>query len=169
MKNLSNLKKKFKKFLGINKQLDITKITDYLYVGSWPKKENIDELKKRNIGLIISLIFQKDDKELGQKPFKLLSFTTFDTPWTPLPMKVFYKSVEESQKYIKDNKAILVYCKSGMNRSVIIAAAILVSQGYTADEALELIRSKRLVAKGRRRGLLKQLYKFESEWNKKFK
>lgn len=39
---------------------------------------------------------------------------------------------------------VLIHCQHGMGRSVILAAAVLLKQGYDWREALRLIKSKRL-------------------------
>lgn len=43
----------------------------------------------------------------------------------------------------KRGKKVLVRCQAGLNRSGLVMALVLMQDGYTAEEAIDLIRSKR--------------------------
>ena len=43
----------------------------------------------------------------------------------------------------KQGQRVLIRCQAGMNRSRLIMALVLIREGYTADEAINLIRTKR--------------------------
>jgi protein-tyrosine phosphatase len=43
----------------------------------------------------------------------------------------------------RESGPVLVHCQAGLNRSSLIAAAVLRLDGKTADEAIEIIRTKR--------------------------
>ena len=43
----------------------------------------------------------------------------------------------------KRGQRVLIRCQAGMNRSGLIMALVLIREGYTADEAINLIRTKR--------------------------
>jgi protein-tyrosine phosphatase len=44
---------------------------------------------------------------------------------------------------LKENKKVLVRCQAGYNRSGLVVALVLLRLGYTADDAIALIREKR--------------------------
>lgn len=43
----------------------------------------------------------------------------------------------------KNGRKVLARCQAGLNRSSLIIALVLLKEGYTANEAIELIRRKR--------------------------
>jgi hypothetical protein len=60
--------------------------------------------------------------------------------WAP---EIMYKLIAE----YKRGNTVLVHCHAGMQRSAAVVAMFLITtQGMTADEAMEFIRSKRAVA-----------------------
>jgi hypothetical protein len=44
---------------------------------------------------------------------------------------------------VRDGRRVLVRCHSGYNRSGLVAGQALISMGYTADDAISLIRDRR--------------------------
>lgn len=47
------------------------------------------------------------------------------------------------KRHIVDGRKLLVRCQAGLNRSGLVTSLILMSTGYTAQDAITLIRSKR--------------------------
>ena len=43
----------------------------------------------------------------------------------------------------KDGKKVLIRCQAGINRSSFVMAFVLMREGYTAEEAISLMREKR--------------------------
>jgi protein-tyrosine phosphatase len=43
----------------------------------------------------------------------------------------------------KDGKRVLIRCQAGWNRSGLLMALVLIRDGHTASEAIDLIREKR--------------------------
>jgi hypothetical protein len=66
---------------------------------------------------------------------------------------------------ITRNGKVLIHCQHGMGRSVILAGAVLLKMGYDWQEALRLIKSKRLGA-GPLNGQIAALAKFAENRNK---
>lgn len=60
---------------------------------------------------------------------------------------VTFNKVKEISDWIyrewKSNKRCLIRCQAGLNRSGILTALTIMKDGYSADEAIELIRLKR--------------------------
>lgn len=68
--------------------IDISKITDYLYVGSCMRQEQAEEIKVLKFDLIISMIGQLRLDEIYTKPpFNSIWIRTFDTFLTPISNK----------------------------------------------------------------------------------
>ena len=142
--------------------LDISKITEQLYISERPSKDDIPILKDLGIKLIISMTWQWPDSELRQPPFTLVRATAVDSPLTPIPMKVFIKGTDAAIPVIKNGDKVLVHCIQGVHRSVAMAACILIRLGYSAREATELIKSQRSLADPDVEYINKRIKKFEA-------
>jgi protein tyrosine phosphatase (PTP) superfamily phosphohydrolase (DUF442 family) len=148
--------------------IDISKVTDYLYVGSRVGKEHVDELKALNFNLIISMIGQMPPDEIyTHPPFKTLWIKTYDTFFTPISIKKLLIGVEAALPIIEDNGKVLVFCMQGKRRSIAMSAAILISMGHTEDQAINLLTTARNVADPRRWYIRHQIKAFEKYWQKK--
>jgi protein-tyrosine phosphatase len=148
--------------------IDISKITEYLYVGSRVGKEHADELKVLDFNLIISMIGQTPPDEIYTlPPFKTLWIKTYDTFFTPIPIKKLLVGVEAALPIIQNKGKLLVFCMQGKHRSVAMAAAILISMGHTGEEAIDLLTTARTVADPRRWYIRRQIKAFETYWRKR--
>ena len=148
--------------------IDISKVTDYLYVGSRVGKEHADELKMLNFNLIISMIGQSPPDEIYTlPPFKTLWIKTYDTFFTPISIKKLLMGVEAALPVIQNKGKLLVFCMQGKRRSVAMAAAILISMGHTGEQAIDLLTTARTVADPRRWYIRKQINAFEKYWQKR--
>ena len=60
---------------------------------------------------------------------------------------VTFEKVKEISNWIyqewKSNKRCLIRCQAGLNRSGILTALTIMKDGYSADDAIKLIRLKR--------------------------
>ncbi len=148
--------------------IDISKVTDYLYVGSRVGKEQADELKALNFNLIISMIGQMPpDKIYTLPPFKTLWIKTYDTFFTPIPIKKLLVGVEAALPVIQNKGKVLAFCMKGKRRSVAMAAAILISMGHPGEQAIDLLTTARTVADPRRWYIRRQIKAFERYWRKR--
>jgi hypothetical protein len=148
--------------------IDISKVTDYLYVGSRVGKEHADELKVLNFNLIISMIGQMPPDEVYTlPPFKTLWIKTYDAFFTPISIKKLLVGVEAALPIIQNKGKVLVFCKQGKRRSVAMAAAILISMGHTGEQAIDLLTTAREVADPRRWYIRRQIHAFEQYWQKR--
>jgi hypothetical protein len=148
--------------------IDISRVTDYLYVGSRVGKEHADELRSFNFNLIISMIGQKPpDKVYTLPPFKTLWIRTYDSFVTPIPIKKLLVGVEAALTVIQSKGKVLVFCMQGKHRSVAMAAAVLIGMGHTGEQAIDLLTIAREVADPRRWYIRKQINAFERYWRKR--
>ena len=148
--------------------IDISKVTDALYVGSKIGKDHFDEMKVLNFNLIISMIAQSAPDEIyNLPPFKTLWIRTYDTFFTPISTRKLLMGVEAALPVIQNKGKVLVFCLQGRRRSIIMSAAILISTGLTGEQATELLISSRKVADPRRWYVRSQIRKFEKFWRRK--
>ena len=148
--------------------IDISKVTDYLYVGSRVEKEHSDELKLLNFNLIISMIGQmRPDEIYTLPPFKTLWIKTYDTFFSPISIKKLLAGVQAALPVIQNQGKVLIFCMRGKRRSIAMACAILISMGHTSDQAINLLASARKVADPKRWYIRIQIKAFEKYWQKR--
>lgn len=148
--------------------IDISKVTDTLYVGSRIGKDHVEEMKVLKFDLIISMIAHiAPDECYNLPPFKTLWIRTHDTFLTPISIRKLLTGVEAAAPVIQKKGKVLVFCLQGRRRSIIMSAAILISTGLTGEQAAELLVKSRKVADPRRWYVRRQIGKFEKFWNKR--
>lgn len=146
--------------------IDISKVSENLYVGSRMGKEHVDELKLLKFDLIISMIAQLAPEEVYTlPPFKTLWIRTYDSVFFPISMKKLLLGVEAAIPVIENKGKVLVFCMEGKRRSVAMAASILISMGKTSEEAISLLMSARKVADPRAWYIRRRIHAFERYWN----
>jgi protein-tyrosine phosphatase len=82
-------------------------------------------------------------------------------------MENIWKGVDHAQETFDQGGVVMIYCKGGVHRSVVMACCILVSQGYRADEAMALVKERRPVADPYTEHIKKRILKFEEQWKAK--
>ena len=147
--------------------IDISKITEHLYVGSQINKDYADELRLLKFDLIISMIGQvRPDEIYMSPPFKTIWIRTYDTFFTPISTRKLLIGVEAALPVLRNKGKVLVFCREGRRRSIIMAASILISEGHPGEEAIELLIKSRKVADPRRWYVHSQIMAFERYWKK---
>ncbi len=149
------------------KKFSITKITPNLYVSGWPRDENAETINQMDFDLILHLLWQKTDRRLKAGSADLERIVVVDSPLLPMPMKQLSKGVEKTLPIIENKGKVLVYCKSGVHRSVAMACCILIGQGYAAEDAMTIVKRKRPMAKPETSYIKKRIIKFEKYWDEK--
>lgn len=146
--------------------MDISKITDQLYIAAHPQAEDASAINELNVRLILNMIFIPPADVYKNPPFRMITLRTFDSIFLPIPIGTLVKGVKAALPVIAAGDSVLVYCRQGRHRSVAMAAAVLIGQGYTAEEAMQLIKSKRAKADPYARHIRRRITKFEQIWRK---
>jgi len=146
-------------------KLNISQITEYLYVAALPKAEHAGAISNLNVRLIINMIFIAPAKVFKKPPFCMLTLRTFDSIFIPIPIRKLVKGVEIALPAIQNDESVLIYCRQGRHRSVAMASSILIANGYSADDAMQLVSSKREAADPYAWHIQRQIRKFEKKWN----
>ena len=144
--------------------MDISQITDYLYIASLPKAEDAQSVRDRNVRLIINMIFIRPPAVYTEPPFRMLTLRSFDFVLLPIPIRKLKQGVEAALPVIRDGESVLVYCHAGRHRSVAMTCCILIAMGSTADEAMQLVRERREVADPHAQHIERQIREFEAQW-----
>ncbi len=145
--------------------MDISQITDYLYVGAQPSGQDAERLRALNVRLIISMAGNiRPPEALTQPPLSVLWLRTYDTIFTPIPIGKLMEGVQAALPVIQDGKGVLAHCREGRHRSVAMGAAILIAMGHSAEEAMQLLSVRRRKADPQAWHIRHQIKKFEKHW-----
>jgi protein-tyrosine phosphatase len=145
--------------------MDISQITDNLYIASQVKGEHLEDILQLDPGLIISMIGERrPPKALSEKGLKVLWLRAFDFPLIPIPVKTLNMGVEAALPVIEDGGRVVVFCEGGRHRSVAMASCILIGLGYSADAAMALISRRRELADPYAGHIQRQIRRFEKTW-----
>jgi len=146
--------------------MDISQITAQLYIAAHPRAEDAPELQDLNVRLILNMIFFRPADVYRKPPFRMLTLRTFDSIFLPIPIGILMTGVKAALPVMDNGDSVLVYCREGRHRSVAMAAAILVARGRSADEAMQLITSKRPKADPYAWHIQRRIRKFEVLWRR---
>jgi len=146
--------------------MDISQITDQLYIAAHPKAEAADAINDLNVRLLLNMIFIRPAKVYSQPPFSMLTLRTFDSIFLPIPICKLIRGVQAALPVIQAGDSVLVYCREGRHRSVAMAATVLIGGGYSADEAMQLIKSRREKADPYAWHIQRRIRKFAEIWDR---
>lgn len=145
--------------------LDVSRITDYMYISAWPKGEHDEEIRALNVRLILSMNWWRPSNTLGRVPVRLLWLPTFDSPFIPMPIGVLRRGVNAALPVIQDGWSILAHCRYGVHRSVAMACCILIGMGHSAEEAMRLVKEQREAADPHAWYIRRRIEKFARVWD----
>ena len=143
---------------------DISQITETLYISAWPRGEHAGEIRALGVRLILSMHWRRPVKTVGHPPVRLLWLPTVDSPLTPMPMFLLRRGVQAALPVIRQGESVLVHCKAGVHRSVAMACCVLIGAGYTAEEAMGLVKDRRAIADPDVWYIRRRILEFEQEW-----
>jgi protein tyrosine phosphatase (PTP) superfamily phosphohydrolase (DUF442 family) len=145
--------------------MNYSKITDYLYIGTTPRSDDYAELHELGISLVINMrlgLPPRSDPHIP--PMKSLWLPTIDSPIIPIPIRAFEKGVVAALKEIDQGGVVYTHCSHGRHRGPAIGACILIAQGMSAEEAMQLIKQQRPVSDLKIWYIQQRVIKFERTW-----
>ena len=155
------------RYLKSRHPFEYSQITDQLYIAAWPTAENYEVLIALGVRLVINMDWVPADEKLSEPPLRVLALTEIDTPLTPMKMENIWEGVNQAQEIFQEDGVVMVYCKGGVHRSVVMASCILISLGHSADEAMARVKEHRPVADPYSEHYRKRILIFEEEWKAK--
>ncbi|MBI2034810.1 MAG: dual specificity protein phosphatase family protein [Candidatus Levybacteria bacterium] len=123
------------------RQLEYNYITDGIYIGTNQCcKTHFDErLKQEGIEADISLEDERVDAPFGVQFYIWIPVKNRNAPTNDQ----LDFGVTILEKLVRMRKKIYVHCQNGHGRAPTMVAAYLIKKGESADEAIELIKTKR--------------------------
>jgi hypothetical protein len=144
---------------------DISQITDYLCLSSWPEGRHRDEILERNIRLILCMHYRLPERALRRPPLRLVWLPTIDSPLTPIPLSYLQRGAHEALAVIQAGNSVLVHCKYGVHRSVAMACCVLVAMGHPAPMAMQIVKDRRSAADPDAAWVHSRILAFAQAWN----
>ena len=147
--------------------MDISKITDVLFVGTQPQGSDYEILHELGIELIINMrAEQAPYPDPLDPPIRTIWLQTHDNALMPIPRSALLEGVEAALPLVQEGRRVLAHCRAGRHRSVAMAAAILIALGHSAEEAMAMLKAKRPEADPDEWHIKRRIEKFEAYWIK---
>ena len=142
-------------------------ITDDLFIGTTPSSVDYDCLRDLGIRLVLNMrIERRPHRDPHPTPIERLWLPTFDTPLIPIPIRPLMRGAKAALETIRSGGKVYAHCAYGAHRGVTMGACILIAQGMSPLEAMELIKSKRPHADPDAFHIHPRIMKFAREWDR---
>jgi protein-tyrosine phosphatase len=144
---------------------NFSNITDDLFIGTTPLASDYDGLRELGIRLLINMrLMHGPFPDPHHEPIKLLWLRTIDSPFFPIPISKLVRGAKAALETIQSGGKVYVHCAGGRHRGVAMGSCILIAQGYTAEEAMQLISRRRSYADPQIYYIRARIMKFAQEW-----
>jgi hypothetical protein len=144
--------------------IDLSEITDGLYVSDWPDAGDAPLLAARGIRLLLSMHWRRPPHVYRQPPFSTVWLPTIDSPLTPIPVPTLRAGVLAALPVLKQGDGVLTHCVFGRHRSVAMACCVLIGLGWSADEAMALVEERRAAADPYAGYIRRRIEAFDRDW-----
>lgn len=121
--------------------LKYSKITDNLFVGPQYNANGKRHLQKHGINAVVNMRIEKDDAAYGLAPERYCYLPTIDD--TAPSEAHLDEGVRFIRSVVSNGGKVYIHCGAGVGRAPTMAAAYLLTQGHSLDQALALIRKAR--------------------------
>lgn len=119
----------------------LSKIAPHLYVGGQHTSGGLEAMRAHGIRAVVNMREESDDADHGRAPEHYL--------WLPITddrapsLQDLEKGAAFIQKHIAQGHGVYVHCAAGVGRAPTMAAAYLVHQGATPEEAWAILKEGR--------------------------
>jgi len=128
--------------------IDITWLTDRIAVGGgiWTA-DNMAAVSRAGITHIIDMQIEFDDRPLAGAHEIEVCWNPVDDDFETKPPEVFARGVEFALSALKEPEAkLFVHCAAGVHRAPMMTLALLGVLGWTLEDAMDLIETRRPAA-----------------------
>jgi protein-tyrosine phosphatase len=127
--------------------MDMTWVTDRIAVGGgiWTDDQMI-EVVRQGVTHIINMQIEFDDRPVAQ-PYEVeVLWNPVDDDFQPKSPEVFQKGVDFAMAALENPEAkVYIHCAAGVHRAPMMTLAVLRSLGYSLEDAMDVIESRRHV------------------------
>ncbi len=124
--------------------MNYSQITQNLYVGTTPNKDDYSVLHSLGVTLVINMrIGYPPHRDPIIPPVRSLWLPAIDSPLFPIPLRLLQLGVSAALKVIASGGIVYTHCSRGRHRGPAMAACILVAQGQSPEQAIRLIHQQR--------------------------
>ena len=148
--------------------MNYSQITDDLFIGTTPPEDFYDELRRLGVRLVINMrLWHGRPPADGNPRIEYLRLRTFDSPLLPIPIGALVRGASEALEVMQRGGKVYTHCSRGRHRGVAMAAAILVAQGRSPEDAMKLIQAKRADADPEVFYIRRWILLFAEKWKKR--
>jgi protein tyrosine phosphatase (PTP) superfamily phosphohydrolase (DUF442 family) len=127
--------------------MDFSPITPDLFIGTTPVVEDYQCLHDLGVRLVINMRAERRPfPDPSTPPLNLLWLPTFDNPLLLIPIRMLRRGVHAALDTINQGGKVYAHCAGGRHRGVAMGAAILIALGYGPQEAMTLIKDRRIIS-----------------------
>ena len=146
--------------------MNLSKITDDLYIGTTPSVDDYDQLRSLGVRLVINMRYTSAPlRDPHPDPIPALWLPSIDSPFFPIAIPKLTRGAQAALETIERGGKVYAHCAYGRHRGPAMGACILIAQGYDPHAALELIKRRRKVADPFAWYIRPRILKFAKEWN----
>lgn len=150
--------------------MDLSHITDELFIGTTPSVQDYDYLRRLGVRLVINMRWEhRPQRDPHNPPLQFLWLRTFDSPFFPIPIRALTRGVYAALETIREGGKVYAHCAGGRHRGVAMGACILIAQGHDPYAAMDLIKQRRWLADPHAFYIRPRILKFAREWNGELK
>lgn len=121
--------------------LQFSEVTPHLYVGPQFRAPGKRMLVQRGINACVNMRIERDDAAFGLDLPRYLHLPTVDD--TAPSIEHLDRGVVFIKEIIDAGGKVYIHCGAGVGRAPTMAAAYLIAEGHTLEEALQMIRKVR--------------------------
>jgi protein-tyrosine phosphatase len=128
--------------------MDLTWVTDRIAVGGgiW-NDGNMIEIVREGVTHVIDMQIEFDDTRLAEPYGVRVLWNPTGDDFRPKPSMLLRRGVEFALDALEDQDAkVFIHCAAGVHRAPMMALAVLRAQGWSLEDAVEVIEEKRDVA-----------------------
>ena len=131
-----------------NAGMDMTWVTNRIAVGGgiW-NAENMAAVARAGVTHIIDMQIEFDDTELAEPYGIEVLWNPIEDDFQPKPAAVFQRGVEFANEALEQpGTRLFIHCAAGVHRAPMMTLALLGTQGWTVNDAMRVIESRRMEA-----------------------
>ncbi len=147
--------------------MNFSQITDHLFIGTTPAPEDYELLHSLGVRLVINMRIERPPfPDPHDPPMPVLWIPTFDSPFLPIPIRSLHRGAMAAIKVMENDGCVYTHCAAGVHRGVAVGASILIALGYTAEDAMRLIKERREVSDPHTWYIKRRILQFADQWKR---